>query len=401
MPAARSDFQLRTAALIAAAVAAALLGAACGGSSGGSSSPPPPTVTTNLWVVADDAAALGATPKAAFTTGDLYVNAHTVAHAGGEVRGQLDKAGTVRLATLDGAQETPAVTTTAFGASAIAVDGSTGAVRGFIITSGLTGATAAHIHDGARGAPGGVIVPLTGGPDVWVVPDGQANLTPAQIADFQAGKLYVNVHTPAHGGGEIRGQLDKAGTIRLASLDGAQETPSPGVTTTAFGAGVVSVDEATGDVRGFVISSGVTGTLAHIHPGARGAAGSPLVGLTGGPSLWVVPDQQAALAAADVTAFTGGGLYANVHSAAHPGGEIRGQLSKSGTVRLASMDGAQETPAAITTSAFGAGLVSVDDTSGEVAGFIVTGGLVDPTNAHIHQAARGAGGGVVTGLHGP
>jgi hypothetical protein len=337
------------------------------------------------------------------TVGDLYVNAHTTANPSGEIRGQLDKSGTVRLATLDGAQETPAVSTAAFGAAAISVDTSTGAVRGFIVTSGLSGATAAHIHDAARGTPGAVIVPLTGGPDVWVVADDQADLTPAQIADFEAGKLYVNVHTPAHAGGEIRGQLDKAGTIRLASLDGGQETPAPGVTTAAFGAGVVSVDEVSGDVRGFIITSGlVSPTAAHIHPGARGAAGAPLVPLSGGPSIWVVPDQQAALAAADVTSFTSGGLYVNAHTTAHPAGEIRGQLSKSGTVRLASMTGGQEAPAAVTTTAFGAGLVSVDDTTGEVAGFVVTGGLVAPTIAHIHQAARGTAGGVVTPLaHGP
>jgi hypothetical protein len=352
---------------------------------------------TNTWVLPDAAAALTPAQVTAFTGGDLYVNAHTAANPTGEIRGQLDKSGTVRLATLDGAQETPAVATAAFGAAAISVDTSTGAVRGFIVTSGLTGANVAHIHDAARGTPGAVIVPLTGGPDVWVVPDGQANLTPAQVADFQAGKLYVNVHTPAHAGGEIRGQLDKAGTLRLASLDAAQES---GVTSAAFGGGILGVDETTGDVRGFVVTSGITGTLAHVHTGARGAPGSVLFGLTGGPSLWVVPDQRAALAAGDVTTFLSGGLYYNVHSAAHPSGEIRGQLDKHGDVRIASMDGAQETPP-VTSSAFGAGLVGVDSSGGEVAGFLVTAGLVNPAHAHIHQQVRGVGGGIVTLFTGP
>ncbi|HSN15866.1 MAG TPA: CHRD domain-containing protein [Anaeromyxobacteraceae bacterium] len=53
-----------------------------------------------------------------------------------------------------------AVTTTAFGAAAFAVDSSTGQVSGFFATSGLVNPTLAHVHTGARGAPGGVLVPL-------------------------------------------------------------------------------------------------------------------------------------------------------------------------------------------------------------------------------------------------
>jgi hypothetical protein len=36
---------------------------------------------------------------------------------------------------------------------------------------------------------------------------GSATMTDAQLADLQAGKCYVNVHTAANKGGEIRGQL--------------------------------------------------------------------------------------------------------------------------------------------------------------------------------------------------
>jgi hypothetical protein len=351
---------------------------------------------TRTWVVPDAAAALAAPQRAAFLAGDLYFNAHTTANPSGEIRGQLDRAGTVRFATLNGAQETPPVVTSAFGAGALSVDEGTGQVRGFIVTSGLVNPTAAHVHLAARGAPGGIIVPLSGGPNVWVVPDGAPALTAPQIAAFLAGTLYFNAHTTANPNGEIRGQLDKAGTTRLASLNGAQETPA--VASAAFGGGALSVDGTTGEVSGFVVSSGLVGaTAAHVHRAARGTPGGIIVPLAGGPDLWVVPDDATDLTADLRAAFLADELYFNAHTTANPNGEIRGQLDKGGTTRLASLNGAQETPA-VATPAFGGGILSVDDTSGDVRGFIVTSGLVNSTAAHVHQAARGTPGGIIVPL---
>jgi hypothetical protein len=386
------------------ACACALLSLACGSSSSsdeGDANLPPPaapaTSTLRTWVVPDSAAALAAEQRAAFTGGTLYVNAHTTANPNGEIRGQLDLGGTVRIATLDGAQETPPVTTSAFGAGVLSVDGD-GKVRGFIVTSGLVNPTAAHVHLAARGTPGSIIVPLSGGPEVWVVPDGAPPLTSEQRASFEAGDLYLNAHTAANPNGEIRGQLDKVGTARIASLSGSQETPP--VTTTAFGGGIFAVDDATGQVSGFALASGLTGTAAHLHRAARGTPGGIVVPLAGGPTLWVVPDAAAPVSSELRTAFTTGELYANVHTAANPNGEIRGQLDRTGTPRVASLDGAQETPP-VTTSAFGGAVISVDDGSGEVGGLLVTQGLVSPTAAHVHGAARGTPGGVLVPLAGP
>jgi hypothetical protein len=57
------------------------------------------------------------------------------------------------------------------------------------------------------GKNGPVIVPLVKtGDGVWSVPPG-AKLTPEQLQAYQAGDLYVNVHTDANKGGEIRAQL--------------------------------------------------------------------------------------------------------------------------------------------------------------------------------------------------
>ena len=72
--------------------------------------------------------------------------------------------------------------------------------------SGLTGpATAAHIHLGAMGASGKVVVPLCGPCKSPV--KGTATLTKALLKDLKVHKLYVNVHTAKNPNGEIRGQL--------------------------------------------------------------------------------------------------------------------------------------------------------------------------------------------------
>jgi hypothetical protein len=106
--------------------------------------------------------------------------------------------------TLAGAQEVPPVDTKAGGSGTISV-AADGAVSGSVSVSGLE-AKAAHIHIGEAGKAGPVIIPLTKDGDTFKVPAG-AKLDADQLKAFAAGGLYVNVHSPAHPGGEIRAQL--------------------------------------------------------------------------------------------------------------------------------------------------------------------------------------------------
>jgi hypothetical protein len=116
---------------------------------------------------------------------------------------------TTYKANLGGAAEVPPVASAAKGSAAVNVDTATKQVSWRVEYAGLSGgATAAHIHCGAApGANAGVAVPLGAGPAAASPMSGSGAMTDAQLADLQAGKCYVNVHTDANKGGEIRGQL--------------------------------------------------------------------------------------------------------------------------------------------------------------------------------------------------
>ena len=106
---------------------------------------------------------------------------------------------------LTGAEEVPPVNAKGSGSGSfrLAEDGT---VKGSVTTKDVQG-TMAHIHQGAKGQNGQVIVPLTKNGDTYSVPEGR-KLTAAQMQAWKAGNLYVNVHTAANKGGEVRGQIN-------------------------------------------------------------------------------------------------------------------------------------------------------------------------------------------------
>ena len=112
-------------------------------------------------------------------------------------------------ATLSGASEVPPTTSAGTGAATATLDTATGKLVWDVTYSGLTGpALAAHIHGPSDpGQNAGVAVPLKVTPSPI---KGSKVLTAAQMADLEAGKYYVNIHTAANKGGEIRGQLQPA-----------------------------------------------------------------------------------------------------------------------------------------------------------------------------------------------
>ena len=112
-------------------------------------------------------------------------------------------------ATLDGKSEVPPVTSAATGTADLDYDPASKKLTWTVTYGGLSGpATAAHFHGPAEaGKNAGVAVAI---PNAGTSPvSGSATLTDAQAADLVAGKYYINIHTAANPGGEIRGQVMK------------------------------------------------------------------------------------------------------------------------------------------------------------------------------------------------
>ena len=105
---------------------------------------------------------------------------------------------------LSGAEEVPPLNVSGSGSGSFRV-AEDGTITGSVSTKDVQG-TMAHIHRGAMGTNGPVIVPLDKNGDTYSVPAGR-KLTPQQIDDLKKGNLYVNVHTNRNKGGEVRGQL--------------------------------------------------------------------------------------------------------------------------------------------------------------------------------------------------
>lgn len=147
---------------------------------------------------------------AAFLAGELYFNVHTAANVGGEIRGRINTTGgvTAGLATLNGAQEVPANTSTATGRGTLVFDTATREVIVAYATHGVSGATVAHIHTGAVGVSGPAnVVTLVAGTGVFSAPN-PTTLTAQNVTDISAGNTYFNVHSAApFAAGEIRGQI--------------------------------------------------------------------------------------------------------------------------------------------------------------------------------------------------
>jgi plastocyanin len=212
---------------------------------------------------------------------------------------------------------------------------------------------AMHFHKAKKGEAGGVVRLICGGNSpcptgtgafvfgTWKSTDAQP-LTAELVQALKDGEIYVNVHTAANPGGEIRGQL--AAVSFVAALTREQEVPAPkpleGSAGPAYGTAIFALNSAGTELQFDLTYTAMTGGVSAIHfhrakestagPVVRlicGAPGSACPTGTGGTvsGVWKSTDAQP-LTSDLVKALKDGEIYVNVHTAANPGGEIRGQL---------------------------------------------------------------------------
>ena len=295
------------------------------------------------------------------------------------------------LASMTGDQELPPTVTGALGTGTLSLETSSLRLSGNFTLNGIS-ATDGHIHLGAAGANGPIAVPMTtANGETFTVPANTV-LTAAQAEAFAGGGLYFNAHTPENPSGEVRGQIGRE--VFAAQLSNAQEVPANA--SGAAGNGLINLDPVTKKISARIALTGITATAAHIHTGILGANGPVLFDLretASGSGIWINA-VDVVLSDAQITTLKAGGLYFNAHSAAFPGGEIRGQIGLN--ARIARISAPQEVPANAST-ATGTGTLVVDPLTRAASGGLTATGLTI-TAAHIHLGATGVNGPVIIPL---
>ncbi|MET0387852.1 MAG: CHRD domain-containing protein, partial [Polyangiales bacterium] len=307
----------------------------------------------------------------AIKAGETYFNLHSQACAPGEIRGQIDALEPApieedeapaeiqvlrsKLTTVDEVPLCANASEMAVGAGAVAISSDRSLVAVRVAHSGLSGApTDAHIHAGAPGFPGPIVLklgpalsstlvftendftPVNGGPPTF----------DALLAAIEQGQTYFNVHTEACPTGEIRGQIvsdpQKWSTapseFQTRLRPEAELPPCEGAAEGGIGIGALVISPDQTQVAISIAHDGLSGApkMAHIHFGAPDKNGpvvldlgselkSPIRVTLGKDDYKPTGDAPADFAGL-IAAIRSGQTYFNLHTEACGMGEIRGQI---------------------------------------------------------------------------
>jgi len=326
--------------------------------------------------------------------GLLYVNVHSGAFPDGEIRGQIIAEPIRFLFTLDEAQEVPPTASFASGCGIIELS-SDGTQLSVNIEHDVSSVVGGHLHLAPPGMDGGIVFPFA---DPQSPVDEVWNIDTTSVKNLLNGQLYANIHSTLHSGGEIRGQVQRDSVIFISLLDGAQANGGVGTGSPAKGFGVYVLSADQTQLSVYVEHDITIPTDGHIHFGVPGVEGPPVFPFSSFTSpiieTWNLdPD--------DVDSLLNNGLYVNIHTAAFPSGEIRGQLGKEPISSPFTMNDDQENLCAGNGStAVGSGLSTLKPFGKELT-LSATHNVSGPTGADIHQAPACVNGGIVFPMPAP
>jgi hypothetical protein len=177
------------------------------------------------------------------------------------------------------------------------------------------------------------------------------------------------------------------GMAAAAAMSSAQIFPT--LDSKASGMARISVASDTGAVSGTVRVSGMTAQTVTINQGFAGSRGEAVVTLApraGSAGEFVVP-ANVTLSAEQAAAFAQGRLYVIATSAAHPDGEIRGQLAPESVRVTFSELGASPEAASLGLRASGVAATTLDTRAGTLTVHVDTAGIDDATGARVLGSA--------------
>ena len=253
--------------------------------------------------------------------GEYYIQIDIITSSGtqGALRGQIWPSGDCFSAALRGDQEVPPNGSSARGSALFALSADRQMLLYRISYSGLSSdETMAHIHIGPRGTNGGIVFDLPGG----TPKHGVLSINSTSLTSLRSSLLYVNIHSQALPGGEIRGQIAPASSCFTADLRGYAQVPPNDSTATGRGSFELAADGLT--LQYLITYSGLeTAEFAqHIRQAPPGVVGSTIAVLPAGTTkrgVLVLTVPQAVILRA-------GEYYVSIASEALLEGEIRGQI---------------------------------------------------------------------------
>jgi len=299
------------------------------------------------------------------------------------------------FADLRGEDEVDPVTDTARGIFFARVNVSNEMMRFRLTIGGLSNITGAHIHRGGYGQEGPIVASLDGVSDTTTTVTGTWTMSPGQVDSLLAGFLYVNVHTAAHPAGHIRSQIIPVPNALTPGIN-SRQVPHSVTDSSGSGESFLNIDPVNKVLYYWIRWRDLTGppTAAHFHLGPITIEGPPLktIDLAPGRNItsgsWQLDDTtyDHLLAAA---------IYINIHTAANPTGEIRGQILPA-HVFTSALDPANTVPSRADSSRGGGtgfAVIGIAPFGNFLGAQSIVGGMMAPVQmAHIHTAPTGVEG---------